>query len=339
MEIKYKDNSLTIADQFQQKIKEERRNAKLVQIAPLIILAVLIFIFGMINKDFASLTNFNTILNQLAIPLILALGMTFVILMGSIDLSVDGVMGLSGAVISLLVLNSKTSIALGPAAIVLVLLLGGAIGYLTGKIYVKGRIPSFMLSFSMSSIAAGIGLLTYQGIPATIKDPLIIGITSKEFLGINVVIWISLAVFVIAYIIQEYTAFGRYVFAIGDNESIPKAMGVNIERVKILAFMWSGLCIALAGIIGASKLGTGTVMIGVDNLFPAITAVIVGGTSLSGGKGGVVNSLLGALIVTVLQNGLILAKVSPFIQTGINGLIIIAAVALSVSRGKRLVTK
>jgi ribose transport system permease protein len=338
METKQID-SLTIAGQFQLKIKEERRKAKLIQLAPVIILGVLIIIFGTINKDFISLYNFNTILNQLAIPLILALGMTFVILMGSIDLSVDGIMGLSGAVISLIVLNTKTSIALGPAAIVLVLLLGGAIGFLQGIIHVKGKIPSFMVGFSISSVAAGIGILSYQGIPATIKDTLIRGITSQYFLGINVVVWIAIIVFVIAYVIQEYTAFGRYVFAIGDNESIPKVMGVNIDRVKVMAFFWSGVCTALAGIIGASKLGVGTVTIGTDNLFPAITAVIVGGTSLNGGKGGVINSLLGALIVTVLQNGLVLANVNSYIQTGINGLIIITAVALSVSRGKKLVIK
>jgi ribose transport system permease protein len=331
--------SLSIAEEFQLNIKEERRKAQLIQIAPVIILAVLIVIFGTINHDFLSLRNFSTILNQLAIPLILAVGMTFVILMGGIDLSVDGLMGLSGAVISLVVLNTKTGIALGPAGIVVVLLLGGAIGYLTGFIHVKGKIPSFMVGFSISSVAAGIGLLSYQGIPATIKDTFVKGIASNSILGINVVTWIALLVFAIAYIIQEYTSFGRYVFAIGDNESIPKVMGVNINRVKIMAFIWSGICIALAGIIAASKLGIGTVMIGTGNLFPAITAVIVGGTSLSGGKGGVVNSLLGALIVTILQNGLILANVNSFIQTGINGLIIITAVALSVSRGKKFVIK
>ncbi len=337
--VKKQTDSLTIAEEFQLNIKAERKTARIIQFAPVFILLILIIVFSLINKDFLTIYNFKTILTQLATPLVLALGLTFVILMGSIDLSVDGVMGLAGSLISLIVLNNKTHIALGPFGIIIVLMIGASIGFITGMIHVKGKVPSFMVSFGMSSVAAGVGILTYGGIPATIEDTLVRGIATNEFLGIPVLTWMSLVLFLIAYLIQEYTAFGRYVFSIGDNESIPKVSGVNVEKVKVMAFVWSGFCVGLAGIMGASRLVRGTIMIGTGNLFPAITAVIVGGTSLSGGKGGVVNSFLGALIVTVLQNGLILAKVSPFIRTGLQGLIIIAAVALSVTRGKKIVVK
>lgn len=332
-------NSLTIAEQFQQKIKSDRKKSKIVQFAPVIILVVLIALFGILNNDFISKANFIAILNQLSIPLIVSLGVTFIILMASIDLSVDGVMGLTGSVVSLVILNNKTALDLGIFGIIIALGIGALIGYITGVIQVKAKIPSFMVTFSMSFIAAGLALLSYKGIPATIEDHLFRKIATGSFLQIPVITWIAIILFIIAYIIQEYTAFGRYVFAIGDNESIPRITGVNVDKVKILAFTWSGFCIGLAGVIGAARLGRGTVLIGKGNLFPAITAIVVGGTALSGGEGGVINTLLGALIVTVLQNGLILMGVDPYIQSGIQGLIILAAVALSVKRGKKVITK
>ncbi len=330
---------LTIAEEFSLKIKEERRKAKVIQIAPIIALVALIVFFGIVNEGFISFYNFVAILSQLAIPLILALGLTFVILMGSIDLSVEGVMGLTGSVVSLLVLNNKTPFDLGLMGIFIAMLIGPIVGLITGLIHVKAKIPSFMVTFGMSSVAAGVALLSYGAIPATIADPVFIYAAKNTFLGLPILTCIGLVVFAIAYIIQEYTAFGRYIFAIGDNESIPRQSGINVDRIKILVLVWCGFCIGLAGIIGAVRLGRGEVLIGKGNLFQAITAVVVGGTALSGGKGGVANTLLGALIVTVLQNGLILMGVNPYVQAAIQGIIIVSAVAFSVMRGNKIITK
>lgn len=330
---------LTIAEEFSLKIKEERRKAKVIQIAPIIALAALIVFFGIVNEGFISFYNFIAILSQLAIPLILALGLTFVILMGSIDLSVEGVMGLTGSVVSLLVLNNKTPFDLGLMGVFIAMLIGPVVGFITGLIHVKAKIPSFMVTFGMSSIAAGVALLSYGAIPATIADPIFIYAAQNTFLGLPILTCIGLVVFAAAYVIQEYTAFGRYIFAIGDNESIPRQSGINVDRIKILVFVWCGFCIGLAGIIGAVRLGRGEVLIGKGNLFQAITAVVVGGTALSGGKGGVANTLLGALIVTVLQNGLILMGVNPYVQAAIQGVIIVSAVAFSVMRGNKIITK
>lgn len=336
---KINKNSLTIAEEFSMKIKAEERKAKIIKIAPIIILILLIATFGVLCKEFFSLTNLRAILNQMSIPLILSLGITFVILMGSIDLSIEGVMGLTGSIVSLLILNGKTPYNLGFAGILITLALGVLFGFITGFVQVKARVPSFMVTFGMSSIGAGIALLSYGAIPATIEDKFFISIAQNSILGIPVITWIALAVFGIGYILQEYTGFGRYVYAIGDNESIPRQIGINVDKIKILAFTWSGFCIGLSGIIGAARLGRGDVLIGKGNLFPAITAVVVGGTALSGGRGGVVNTLLGALIVTVLQNGLILLGVDPYIQTAIQGIIIVAAVAFSLMRGNRIIIK
>lgn len=339
MMLENSNTSLSIAEEFSLRIRSERRKAGIIKIAPIIVLFVLIAVFGIINVEFLSLSNLLIILKQLSIPLILALGLTFVILIGSIDLSIEGVMALSGCLASIIILNSKTAIDLGVLGIIIVLAIGTLSGLVTGVLHVKAKLPSFMVSFGISSIAAGFALLCYKGVPATIKHPVFVSLNKDYFLGLPLLTWIALAVFIIAYILQEYTAFGRYIFAIGDNESIPRQTGINVERIKILVFMWSGFCIGLAGLIGLARSGRGDLLIGKGNLFTAITAVVLGGTILSGGKGGVINTLLGALIVTVIQNGLILMGVNPYIQSAVQGIIIVTAVALSVTRGKKVIIK
>lgn len=330
---------LSIAEEFSLKIKAERRKARAIQLAPVIALVLLMAVFGIAVNEFLSIQNLVTILSQLAIPLTISLGLTFVIMMGSIDLSVEGVMGLTGSVISLLLLNNKTTLDLGLVGVLITLAIGMGAGFITGIIHVKAKLPSFMVSFGMTSIAAGFALLSYGAVPATIGDKVFMGLAVNTILGIPILTWMSFALLAIAYVLQEHTVFGRYIFAIGDNESIPRQTGINVDKVKILVFTWSGFCIGLAGIMGAARLGIGQVSIGNGSLFPAITAVVVGGTSLSGGKGGVLNSLLGALIVTMLQNGLILLGVNPYIQSGIQGIIIVVAVAFSVTRGRKIITK
>ena len=334
------NQKMTIAEEFSQKMKAQNAKSKVIQIAPVIVLIALMIFFMALEPSFLSAGNIRALLNQLSIPLILALGLTFVVLMGSIDLSVDGVMGLAASLVSLLILNDKNVVDLGFFGLILTIMVTGAIGLLSGFIHVKGRIPSFMVTFAMSSIAAGIGILSYQGIPANIEYPLIKEIANNDIGGlVPITFLVALGVFVITFIIQRYTSHGRYIYAIGQNENIPRVSGVNVDKVKILTFMLAGILIGVAGILSAGKLARGTILSGQNQLFPALTAVVVGGTSLSGGKGSVVNTLLGAAIVTVLQNGLFMLGVEPEIQTGVQGLIILAAVALSVTRGRKQVVK
>jgi len=330
---------LSVGEEFSIKVQDEKRRNAVIRIAPLIVIGVLIIIFGAIEREFISSSNFFVILKQLSIPLILSLGLTFVILMGSIDLSVEGVMGLTGSLASIILMNSKNSLNLGVLGILLVLLTGIFAGFLTGLIHVKGKLPSFMVSFGMSSISSGFALLCYKGVPATIEHPLFISLNKDSFLGIPLLAWIAFLLLLTAWLIQEFTPFGRYIYAIGDNEAIPRQNGINVDRIKIMAFMWAGFCVALAGLIGLARSGRGDLLIGKGNLFPAITAVVVGGTVLSGGTGGVMNTLLGALIVTILENGLILVGVSPYFRSGIQGTIIITAVAFTMIRGRRVIIK
>lgn len=331
--------SLSVADEFVQKIEQKNRKDRIIQLVPVFVLVGLYLVFAAAAPGFASLENLITMLGQTALPLTVALGITFVILTGCIDLSVDGVMSLGGCAVSMLVMNNMTSLSLGIIGVLASVAVCALIGFCIGLIHVKARIPSFMVSYGFSGIAAGVAMAVTGAVSPTIMDEGFRNLALSNFLGIPYTAWISFAVFAVAYIMQEYTAFGRYLFAVGNDESIPKVIGVNTQTVKLKAFAWSGALIGLAGILGAARIGMGTTLIGKNNLFPAMTAVVLGGTSLSGGKGGVLNTLLGVLIVTELNNGLVLLGVSSDLQTGIQSLIILAAVALSSVRGRRVVSK
>ncbi len=330
---------LSVTEEFGQIIKNERRKNKINKMSSLGVLAVLIVFFGIFADGFFAYSNFIAVLYQLAIPLILAIGATFVIIIGSIDLSIEGLMALTGTLTAYFVLNNTNGNNFGLFSILFAMMIGFGFGITTGFIQVKTKIPSFLLTFAVSSIATGITLFIYKGIMIGIKDQLFISIASTSILGIPLVMWIALVLFIVAYIIQEYTSFGRYIYAIGSNESIPRSTGVNVQKIKILVFGFSGLCIGLAGALGASRIAFGDLSIGTGNLFPTLTAVVLGGTSLAGGKGGVVNTLVGAVIVAILNNGLILIGVSPTIIAGIQGLIILIAVTLSMERKKGQINK
>lgn len=328
-----------IAEEFAQKVVRQNRRDKITKLSPAIVLLGLTAAFSVAAPGFFSVANAMTILGQIATPLVLALGLTFVVLTGSIDLSIDGTMGLTGTVVGFLVMNNQNSMDLGLFGILIAVSIGGLMGLLIGTVYVKARIPSFMVSYGVSSIASGIAQSINGSLPATIVDEGFRSLALSSFLGLPYITWISIAVFGVAYIIQEKTAFGRYLFTVGSDERIPKMSGVNVSRVKILAFVWAGLCTGLAGVIGAARLGQGTILIGRNNLFPTMTAVVVGGTLFSGGKGGVVNTLFGVLIITVLNDGLVLLGVQAELQKGIQGVIIVIAVAASIVRSRRLISK
>lgn len=331
--------SSPIAAEFAEEMNRRNKRERLVAFAPVGILLFLVAVLSVVAEGFFSLYNMQSILSQLSIPLVMSMGLTFVILMGGTDLSGEGLGGFVGSVVILMVLNTKTGLDWGVFGMVLAVLFGLVVGIFSGIIHVKGKMPSFIVTYAVSSIMAGFAVLSYKGQPAMAKYDLFVTLARGRFLAIPYLTWIALAVFVVSYIIQERTAFGSYVFAIGDNERVTKNTGIDIIKTKIMVFAWSGFCIGVAGVLGAIRIGRGEVVIGKDTVFPAITAVVVGGTPLTGGRGGVVHSLVGAMIVTVINNGLILLGVSTYIQAAVQGIIIITAVALSVARGKNVITK
>ncbi|MCP4362032.1 MAG: ABC transporter permease [Chloroflexi bacterium] len=332
-------HDVTVAEEFLEKIQTERRKAKIIDLAPSSTLFLMIVLMSIFIEGFFTTSNFISILNQIASPLVLAIGLTFVILLGSIDLSVEGVMGFTGSIVTLLVLNNKTSYDLGVWGIFLSVSAGTLVGVFTGLLHVKLRIPSFIVTFGIAGIITGFGVLSYRGRPASVLDPLFVKLSQETVFDVPYLAWFAFLMLLVGYIIQEYTAFGRHVFAIGENESILRATGINVDRIKILVFTWCAFCASIAGIFGAIRLKRGEVIIGEGFLFYTITAVVVGGTSLSGGKGGVLQSLVGVLMVTVIQSSLILLGVNPYIQSAIQGGIIILAVSLTVARGRKFIIK
>lgn len=332
--------NISIAEEFDERIRQENQRAKIMKVAPILVLVALIIFFSIAQGGaFASADNVLVIINQMAIPLLIAIGLTFVLMIGSIDLSIDGVVGLSGSLMSLMVLNSKNANNMGIWGILISIGACVLIGFFVGVIHVKAKIPSFMVSFSFMYIAQGLAMLSYGGQPATITDPVLVQIPKMTFIGLPVITWVSIIVLIITFLIQEYSAFGRHVYAVGTAENIPRMAGVNVDSVKIKVFVLAAVCYGIAGVLGGIRLGQGQIQIGQGMMFPAQAAVVIGGTSLSGGKGGVINTLVGVIIMTVLENGLLLMGISPYIKTGIQGAIIILAVALTVTRSNKEICK
>lgn len=336
-----KRGALTITEEFAEKVRRDNAQEKVMKIAPILVLVLLIIVFAFAcGSNFASAANVVAILNQLAIPMVVAFGLTFVIMIGSIDLSINGTVGMAGSLMAVFVLNNQfPGMNMGWFSPLIAIACSVAIGLVIGWVHVKLKIPSFMVSFAFLYICRGIGMLSYQGHPPKILDPSFASLAKASFIGIPFITWMALVMFLLCYFIQEYTAFGRHIYAVGTNENIPRAVGVNVDKVKIMVFTLAGFLFGVAGVIGAIRLGQGQVGIGEGLMFPAQAAVVVGGTSLAGGKGGVVNTVVGVLIMTVLSNGLVLLSVNPYVRTGIEGLIILVAVILTVQRGNQIISK
>ncbi len=333
-------SSMTITEEFAEKVKRDNKRDRIMQFAPIIVLFAMIALFTAVcGRDFASVSNFVAILNQLAIPLLVAIGLTFVIMIGGIDLSINGTVGMSASLLGIFVLNSRTSLGFGFGGILLAILSSVVVGLIIGAVHVYLRIPSFMVSFAFMYICKGVGLLSYSGMPPSIRDPALLAFPKATFIGIPMITWVALIVLVLCYFIQEYTAFGRYIYAVGTDETILHSVGISVNKVKIMVFTLAGFCFGIAGVLGCIRLGQGQVMVGDGLMFPAQAAVVVGGTSLSGGKGGVTNTIVGVFVMTILANGLLLMGVNPYIKTGIEGIIILVAVALTVSRGAKVISK
>lgn len=307
--------------------------------APVLVLLGLCLIVTIINPNFISIRNLIRIANSASIPLVLGLGVTFIIIMGSIDLSIEGVVSLTAVTLSLLVLNGFNDNDMGLWAVPIVLAMGAGVGLLNGVIHVFLRIPSFMATLGMWFVGIGSANAILGGITVRITDKSIRGFALDRYFDVPLGVWLALAAFVVAYFIQKYTRLGRHMYAIGGGEDLAALSGINVRRVRIILFTLAGVFFGLGGVLAAAQQGAGFSLIGQGRLFTAITAVVVGGTPLWGGSGGVVQTLVGVLIVMVLANGMILMGISPFIQQIVQGVLIIIAVALSVKRVRMGIVK
>ena len=332
-------NNLSVSQQFVAQAEENARMDKIRRYSPLILLVIMTAIGGIFQKNFFSWANIVNIMFQMSIPLVISVGLSFVLLLGSIDLSIEGVMGFSGSLVAFLVINNSNSNNFGLFGVVLTVMIGLGVGAVVGFLHTKARIASFIVSYAVGCIMTGAAVLIYRGTPIQVKDSMFIAISQGRFLGIPYITLISFAVFIIGAIIMNYTAFGRAVFAIGDNETAAASTGINISRTKIMVFALSGCTAAIAGVLQCMRLKLGQSDLGLNQMFPVVTAIVLGGGSVSGGKGGSLQSFVGVLIYAELANWLTIMGFDTNLKKVIKGIIIIISVTLTVEHNRRTVVK
>jgi ribose transport system permease protein len=285
-------------------------------------------IISFLNDRFLTWGNILNVLRQTSINSIIAAGMTFVILTGGIDLSVGSILAFTGAVAAML-------IALGYPAIVAVigaLIVGATIGAISGFVISKGKVQPFIATLAMMTIFRGATLVLTDGRPISTGYEANAAVFSKigngyiGFIPIPIIIMIS--VFVLGYFILKHTIIGRYVYALGGNEEATKLSGVNVDRIKIFVFATSGFFASLAGIIITARLSSAQPTAGTGYELDAIAAVVLGGTSLAGGIGTIMGTVIGALIIGILNNALNLMDVTSYYQMLAKGAVILTAVLL-----------
>lgn len=301
--------------------------------APLLVLVLLIVLFTSVNSNFLSVRNFARLAIAAAPPLMVAIGVTFIIIMGSIDLSMEGTVSLSAVLFCLLYLGlGDTLFPVGWVALPVTLAMGTAIGALVGLVHVRLKIPSFMASLAMGFVGTGAAILITGGAIVRIQDEAFRGLLTIRFLQFPLMCWLALFCFLGAWFLQTKTTLGRNFYAVGGGEELAHASGLNVKRVRIMGFALAGMFYAIAAIMMVARLGQAESTTGANMMFTSVTSVVVGGVALWGGIGGVWNALVGVLIVTVISNGMIVAGLPTFIQDGVLGILVIVAVVLSTDR-------
>ena len=295
-----------------------------------IALIILCTVFTIANSRFLSLANFMNIFQQVAVVAIAAFGMTWVILLGEIALSVGSIIAVAGMV-------GAQSLALGtgfPAALLITIIAGAILGAVNGLLTARLLLPSFIVTLATMSIYRGLVSLPTGGAPLMISDPNWQAIGASHFLGVPLIIWILLVLFLANHIALSMTVFGRQTYLTGGNREAALYSGIRVNRIKIIIFTLSGVMSAIAGILLSSRLYSAQTNAGLSYELDAIAAAVLGGTSLSGGVGTMPGTLIGALIIGVLNNGMNMLSVPYFYQLIVKGVVIIIAVWLDV-RAKR----
>jgi ribose transport system permease protein len=296
---------------------------------PIGVVVALALFFSFASSAFFTVRNLTILSAQASTLLIVCTGATFVVLMGSIDLSVGAVVLLVGAVSA----KVENSIGIGATIVLVAAILGGLLGLVNGIIYAYGAVPSFVVTLGSLSIFNGLGLQILQGRAISVNsgalDTIAIGQWIPRVQNITI---FAVAVWGIGVLISQRTRFGRYMYLIGGGESVARNSGVPVRRYKLYAFILSGLIAGFGGILAVARLGAAGPTLGEELLLNSLAAIVVGGTSLSGGVGGPHRTLLGVLIIAILDNGLNLLGVTAYPQLIIKGAVVITAVLVSQTR-------
>ncbi len=288
----------------------------------LVSLILLCVIFTVLNERFMTVANLTNILQQVAVVAIAAFGMTWVILLGEIDLSIGSIIAVAG-------MAGAQALAFGwgfAPALLFTLLAGAAMGLVNGVLTARLMLPSFIVTVATMGIYRGLVSLPTNGAPAMISDPAWTAIGSDSWLGLPIIIWIVVALFLFNHVLLSRTTFGRRAYLTGGNREAALYSGIKVNRLKIAIFTLSGVMAAVSGILLSSRLYSAQTNAGMSYELDAIAAAVLGGTSLAGGVG----TMVGTLIIGVMNNGMNMLSVPYFYQLIVKGLVILVAVWLDV---------
>jgi ribose/xylose/arabinose/galactoside ABC-type transport system permease subunit len=300
-----------------------RMRSLAVRLESLAVLAILVVVLSILSPYFLSVSNFLNILLATATIGVLGIAATFVIAAAGIDLSLGSVMGLAGVVGALAVNALELPWVFGVLGC---LAAGAACGFVNGFLNTRGGIPAFIVTLGMLGVARGAALVLTNGLPVYGLPAPLVYIGQGRPLGIPMPVIVFAATAVLAHFVLAYTRFGKYALVIGDNETAARAMGIRVDRERIALYALSGGLAGLAGLLFMARVNAGDPTAGLNYELTAITAAILGGTNLFGGRASVVGTVIGALIMGVLQNGLNLLAVPSFYQQMAIGAVLVLAV-------------
>ena len=308
---------------------------KLIKFQSIIALLIMCIVLSLLSDRFMSADNIWNVMRQISVNMIISVGMTLVILIGGIDLSVGSVLAFSGAITAVMLKYGNEfpgwNIHIGFTLIGALLggtLIGAFLGWFNGLTITRFKVPPFVATLAMLTIARGLTMLLTGGFPITGFSVQMAFIGTGWFLGIPMPVWISAVVVLVAVVLTNRTRLGRYIYAIGGNETAAELSGLKINKIKLIVYSIAGALAAVGGIIVTSRLDSAQPNAGSGFELDAIAAVVIGGTSLSGGKGTIMGTVQGTLIIGILNNGLVLLNVSPFWQQVIKGMVILVALVI-----------
>ncbi|QMU59630.1 MAG: ABC transporter permease [Boseongicola sp.] len=322
---------------------------RVVKWAPLLVLFVLIVLFPffewledfrdgkdhvyLLDSRFLSIRNAARIGISSAPALMVAIGVTFIIIMGSIDLSMEGTVSVCAVIFAFAFIAwGGTVLSWAWIAMPLALVVGAVMGFINGLVHIKLKIPSFMASLAMGFVGTGLALLLTGGDRIRVEDPVFRSLLTDRWFNFPIMCYVAFAFLLIAWFIQSHTTLGRNFYAVGGGEELAHASGLNVERVRLMGFTLAGVFFAVGALLAVGRIGIAETATGNNFMFVSITAVVVGGTALWGGLGGVWNTLVGVLIVNVINNGMVVIGLPGWVQNGTLGVLVIAAVVLSTDR-------
>ena len=295
-------------------------------------LIVLLVFLTLASPYFLTASNLAVVSRQIALALIIAIGMTFVIIAGQIDLSVGSTVALTSVLTGLFMVNLSLPV---PVAVLLALLCGLAVGLVNGLIFANTMIPSFVVTLGMLAMARGLALGITEGSTISGMPPSFLVLGQGSWLGVPIPVWIAAIIAVVAHLVLTKTVFGRRVFFLGSSEEAAVLSGIRVKYIKVAIFTIAAGLAATESIIETARLSVGQPAAGSGYELVAIGAVVIGGASLLGGQGSILGTALGATLLALIQNGLILLSISAYWQQVFSGAIIILAVGLNMWRQGR----